>query len=240
MVNDKSLYQPRMNLVNNDSHQPKSNLVNDKDIYQPKSNLVNVNDSPQPWSNLPFSITTSQVSNYLHVYLPTLSVVRRIILNKWIIANGELRRMETTDFLALFKVQHRHLSGGTEENHEKIIIYNSLSVGRHLKSVLLSTKQKCYTSDRAVQPEMVLLNPFSSLGPVRYEKSCCTCKLSKFVGHFVTCYMASDKCKKCLTLREPLVCFYKHFLVFCCNSLRKQIFLSRSFSTSYVGKYHFF
>ena len=96
------------------------------------------------------------------------------------------------------------------------------------------TKKKRYPSDRAVLQGMVLLNPFSSLGPVRFEKRCCTCKLSKFVAHFVTCYMASDKCKK------ELVCFYKHFLLFYCNSLRKQIYLSRSFSTSYVGKYHFF
>jgi len=95
----------------------------------------------------------------------------------------------------------------TEENHNKSFIYNSMSVGRHSKSVLLSTKQKCYTSDRAVQQEMVLLNPFSSSGLVRYEKRCCTCKLSKFVAHFVTCYMASNKCKKSITPQGTLSAF---------------------------------
>jgi len=55
-----------------------------------------------------------------------------------------MRRMETTAFLAFFNVKLRHLSGGTEENNDKSVIYNILSVGRHLKSVLISTKQKCY------------------------------------------------------------------------------------------------
>jgi len=70
-------------------------------------------------------------------YLSVLQLLSSLIIYM-------LRRMETTAFLAFFNVQLRHLSRWTEENHDKSVIYNSLSVGRHLNSVLLGTKQKCY------------------------------------------------------------------------------------------------
>jgi hypothetical protein len=110
-----------------------------------------------------------------------------------------------------------------------------------LKSGLLSTKQKCYPNDHAVLQEILLLNPVFSLGPVRYEKRCCTSKLSRFLVLFITCHMASNKCTKSLTPQgiRSVFFFCKHFLVFCCNYLRKHIFLSRSFPTSHVGKHNF-